>query len=423
MVATYEIQRIIYFTTGVCDTADTACFAFTWSHGDSHETTIFQCHVFRCQIPEAVTQVNNCFSKAFSRIPTAGSLSASVTSATGDNPMLASVTSDVTGNPLSQAMYEFNVSVEIRERVSKTAPYLAVARDKNVFKLRCNCDKEVCILVKQIAMPNLPPLLIERCFGVLLSPGKLVRQADMQLLDMVNMGFLRANDTHLQGPQLLPYQIKAEWKANDKAFEQLNAESPKKYVTVAIDLVIKGIQEPVRFVIEMLVTILSQNESRLMDNLLLSKRPLLQKFYLQLKDNAGSWEVQSIDPSEEIVDQQPASLRNFTRSLSKVTGQMIGRSQSMIEDFDEFSEEEGSPDTDEPLLSGTGEVSRDCSADCIEQWSSMFAEWETAKRPKTLPALVRLGIPEALRGKVWQKLANVEVSLLGIKKNNLNLYI
>uniref|UniRef100_A0A336LY84 CSON008111 protein n=1 Tax=Culicoides sonorensis TaxID=179676 RepID=A0A336LY84_CULSO len=409
VVATYEIQRILFYTPGPVDTTDSACFAFTWSHGTAQDSPIFQCHVFRCQIPEAITRVNSCFSKAFNRVPASMTCSVASTAATSDNNALAtSICSDLTGNPLTQAMYEFNVSLEIREKVAKNT-YSAVARDKNVFKLRCNVDKEVCIVVRQVPSGNLPPLLIERCFGVLLSPGKLIRQADMRLLDMAHMGYLKTEGSQL-APALAPYQVQAEWNANEKAFEVLNAESPKKYLTVAVDLVIKGISEPVRFVIETMVTIASQNESRLMDNLLLSKRPLLQKFYLQLKDSAGSWEVQSIDPSEEIIEvSQATSLRAFTKNLSKMV-----RSQSALSfDFDDISLIEGDcgSDGDEPLLSGTGEVSKECSVDCLEEWSLILHEWENLapnKRPKGLAPLVRAGIPEALRCRVWQKLAGTE---------------
>jgi Rab GTPase-activating protein 1 len=155
-------------------------------------------------------------------------------------------------------------------------------------------------VVKQVQSDILPPLFIERCFGVLLSPGRLVRQADMQLLDMATMGYVKTTaegSTSSASPQpvvvLTPqhqatthaaYQIRAEWKASEKAFGQLNLESQKMFLTVAVDLVIKGIQEPVRFVIETQVTILSQNELRIIDNLFLHKRPMMLKFYLQLKE-------------------------------------------------------------------------------------------------------------------------------------------
>lgn len=58
MIAHYEIQRILFYARGSVNSADQACFAFTWSHGDSQESAIFQCHVFKCNIPEAVNQVS-----------------------------------------------------------------------------------------------------------------------------------------------------------------------------------------------------------------------------------------------------------------------------------------------------------------------------------------------------------------------------
>lgn len=51
----FKIHRILFCARGKVDTSEARCFAFTSSHGDTHETAIFQCHVFRCQIPEAVS--------------------------------------------------------------------------------------------------------------------------------------------------------------------------------------------------------------------------------------------------------------------------------------------------------------------------------------------------------------------------------
>lgn len=69
-------------------------------------------------------------------------------------------------------------------------------------------------------------------------------------------------------------------------------------------------------------------------------------------------------------------------------------------------------DGDEPLLSGTGLVSKDCSEDVLENWADVLTRWKSTKqKPKQLPGLVRLGIPEALRGEVWQRLAGTEENL------------
>ena len=47
------------------------------------------------------------------------SLTGSITSTVDNNVMMSSITSDVTGNHLSSAEYEFIVSLEIREKVAK----------------------------------------------------------------------------------------------------------------------------------------------------------------------------------------------------------------------------------------------------------------------------------------------------------------
>lgn len=344
-------------------------------------------------------------------------MTASVASGVGENNniMTSSILSDVSGNPINSAAYEFLVSLQIREKVGKTA-YNAVPRDRSGFKLRCNTDKELTITVNQLPPLNLPTLFIERCFGVLLNAGKLVRQADMQLLDMVQtMGYTDAdhqfttqNQTTANPTPDSPFVIKAEFKASDKNFRQLNMESSKLSITVAVDLVIRGIQEPVRFIIETAVTIQSQNEMRLMD-VFNSKKSISQRFYLQLKDSGdGGWEVSSIDPSDEITE-QPTSAYAQSSSILKNWGFKLARSTSTISMEQDESPVDYSSDGDEPLLSGTGDVPKDCPQDVLEEWNPiiMIQDWD-GKRPKNLAAMVRMGIPEKLRDKMWQRLANVE---------------
>ncbi|XP_068141975.1 rab GTPase-activating protein 1-like [Drosophila tropicalis] len=413
IIATYEISSIILYYRGPVATVENGCFAFTWLHGDA----LFQCHVFRCHIPEAVNQVSACFQKAFQTYPP--SMSCSLNSAVD---MVNSVTSDVSGNPLNTAGYEFIVSLEIREKVAKNA-YTPVPRDRGCFKLRANTDKEVGITVKQTPSNVLQPLYIERCFGVLVAPGKLVVQKDMHLIDMLSMGYITPGgagpdvDATSGGSSCLPYAIRAEWKAQEKvAFEQLNQETSKTNLTVAVDIVIRGIQEPVRFVIETPVTIQPANEIRIRDHFI-SKRPMTLRFYLHLKrTDELNWKVNSIDPSEEINEQQMSSSSgshaqgSSSSSLLKLGMNNLSRivRSSSIASIEDDCPTDYSSDGDEPLLSGTGEVSKDCSQDTLDEWDPILREWDGEKRPKNLAQLVRLGVPEALREKIWQKLANVE---------------
>jgi len=55
IIARYEIERIMFYANGVIGTKEASCFAFSWAHGDTKENALFQCHVFRCSIQEAVS--------------------------------------------------------------------------------------------------------------------------------------------------------------------------------------------------------------------------------------------------------------------------------------------------------------------------------------------------------------------------------
>lgn len=73
------------------------------------------------------------------------------------------------------------------------------------------------------------------------------------------------------------------WDPADPALETLNVETPREekiFITVAVDLVIRGIREPVRFIIETSVKVFPQNERFWYFN----KRNLVQQFYLNSKE-------------------------------------------------------------------------------------------------------------------------------------------
>lgn len=79
------------------------------------------------------------------------------------------------------------------------------------------------------------------------------------------------------------YTVSGQWDPADPALEALNVETPKEgkiFMTVAVDLVVRGIREPVRFVIETPVKIFSQNSSFWYFN----RRSLVQQFFLHSKE-------------------------------------------------------------------------------------------------------------------------------------------
>jgi hypothetical protein len=66
-------------------------------------------------------------------------------------------------------------------------------------------------------------------------------------------------------------------------------------------------------------------------------------------------------------------------------------------------DDEDDSDCEEPVLSGFGQLSKDCSGTELELWSQLLKDWDRDNPllyPKQLPILVRMGIPEALRGEV-----------------------
>lgn len=46
-VASFRIHKIIFFARGQVSTPENSCFAFTSAQGDTAQTTVVQCHVFR----------------------------------------------------------------------------------------------------------------------------------------------------------------------------------------------------------------------------------------------------------------------------------------------------------------------------------------------------------------------------------------
>lgn len=389
----FKIHRILFCARGKVDTEEARCFAFTSSHGDTQETAIFQCHVFRCQIPEAVARVLITFAAAFKRVP---------------KSMLLHKQQEKQKEKQTDLEFLFDISLEIKEEDSK-GNFSHIPRDKEFFKLRSNTEKQLILTVGPAPPSNTGAyynndLVVERCFGLLVSPGRKVKNADMNLLEMVSMGSSGTDKS---------YVISGHWDPADPAFVVLNDETPKDmrvHMTVAIDLVMRGIQEPVRFVTETKVRVYPHNERFWY----FSKKPLIHLFSLKLKQverspsGENQYVVTSVDNLGEVERMRPSSM-GLSLNLSSLTSSTLssissGRSPS-IASIDTPGQDEDTDD-DEPLLSGSGEVSKDCPPGQLDEWRQVLPKWQSlpGQMPKGMSSLVKRGIPEALRGEVWQLL-------------------
>ena len=143
-----------------------------------------------------------------------------------------------------------------------TRQFDVVPRQKGIFKLRSNVEKKVVVTVHQVnSQSNSCRLGVERCFGMLVSPGRNVRHVDMQLIEHVNMATTRsgnlaeASNNHADDRnEGVSHIITGSWDPRETAFAVLNKETPgdfpSVYITIAADLVISQVGSiPQRYLI------------------------------------------------------------------------------------------------------------------------------------------------------------------------------
>ena len=458
-IATYKMSQVLFVVRGQRSSSEESCFAFTTCHGDSLDNLIFPCHVYRCKLADAVNKILYSFWTVFKRqqmlIQKRKSVESLVESASDDGkstptttakPPLSSVASSLFSslysstpsipsniqqqqNLLTQStsstyhqpstslaeqavkfvngsnhdQFIFRTTLEIKEEqslngggggVQTPSSYINVPKDKEFFKLRKNLDKILSIQIQQISNK---PLEIQRCFGVLLCAGRNCNVNDMQLLETISMGKSSTDSK--------TYLISAYWNPREPSFQILNEETQKNmrvFLTVALDLVIDTIQEPVRFCIETKARIYSQTEKFWV----YQRTKFIENFYVQLR-LLSKQNVSSDEREDLAIDYHLDSIHSETELKRKIAAHEK-QQQQLEQQIQDYKNDEADAEDNDIIFSGMGVVNKDLGQDELADWTELLMRWRKNfnEKPNDLVQLIRKnGIPETLRGEVWQLLA------------------
>ncbi|UXI21031.1 hypothetical protein NH340_JMT06974 [Sarcoptes scabiei] len=329
------------------------------------------------------------------------------------------ISSNVVVSRANEYKVIINADLEIQEELIE-GKFQSALREKDYFRLRTKVDKKIIINLQQdLIHYSFPIIRVEKCFGMLLSQGRNVSPNQMAAIGLSSMS------SSIPNPETIPHQqqwqIVANWIPAELDSDHLNTETPRNskiFFTIALDLIFESIEEPIRFIFESKAKIvpasistteklwknianLSKHSQRCMQenfNLIIRQRPDLHGRII--------YEVLSCLSSTQIAMQKQRLSSQLNTNKIVESSQT---SEAAISNQEDDDTETSFEDDDEPLQSGSGEVSKNCSENQLQAWRSIMEQWHNdnlAIRPKKLATFIRReGIPQALRPEVWQLLS------------------
>ncbi|XP_065316521.1 rab GTPase-activating protein 1-like isoform X1 [Gordionus sp. m RMFG-2023] len=472
-ISRFKVSRIMFCARGEEGTSQQNNFAFTCSQSNTEGEDFFKCHIFKClgESPEGTGDILLAFAKAFRKPEDSNRYLFPIEPDNNDSSSPSFIEPIITR--------AISVSLEIKEEVNKDH-FSICPLDNDIFKLRQSLEKRFNLTVRSFppdlvesfdsyssgnhninnistavlsqrnstqlaAIPNslFPGLVVERCFGIHITPGSDFNQNKLHLLDIVSMN-------HAHDNQYI-YNISVLWdpkeyKAQD--FIQYNSNKDQANLTfiLGLDLIFSGIQEPIRLLLNVRGKLYPDSEK--FWYYLTKQRHLRETYYVELKRDeeklnselhvctvkshsqiTRNYANDPVNISQNISATQTLNyagsngnlhfntLNNFLSQNGNTLLASIPNSWKplLINNKFQFRKTPSTPeedndiksDNDEPLLSGTGEIKKDCEFSELETWAEILTEWRANvdKRPKKIPRLCQKGIPDALRGEVWQLLA------------------
>ncbi|KAI3387672.1 hypothetical protein SNEBB_005275 [Seison nebaliae] len=244
------------------------------------------------------------------------------------------------------------------------------------------------------------PLTFVKCLGLLFAPGRMVKSSDMILLE----GRMQPADAQPRTAQS-KFVVEGFWDMTKVHFDILRLDNTKEhrvFFTLVCNLIVGMVVDPLVFNFEIKAKIFPMNE----------------KFWLipRQKSLTNHFVVYAMHMIEKTVGKYANIKTMMIDLINSVERQRINA--LAVNDIDS----ENITEVESMVLSGSGEVSKEVNdLDELKLWDQLMRLWRDNRkmindegkmeklkesRPIQLKELIyHHGIPEALRGEVWQLLA------------------